>query len=85
MLLENYLKCRIWIFQCWHFHQFFVLLKVTCLVTLFDRKLQIFKYSPKWTIFGIFGELWSYVSVARFARNFEYETFSVIFKHCDIV
>ena len=32
----------------------FVLLKLTCLVTLFDRKLQVFKNSPKWTIFGIF-------------------------------
>ena len=32
------------------FHQ----LKLTCLVTLFDRKLQVFKNSPKWTIFGIF-------------------------------
>ena len=27
---------------------------MTCLVTLFDRKLQIFKNSPNWTIFGIF-------------------------------
>ena len=26
----------------------------TCLVTLFDCKLQVFKNSPKWTIFGIF-------------------------------
>ena len=25
------------------FHQFFVLLKLTCLVTLFDRKVQVFK------------------------------------------
>ena len=32
----------------------FVLLKLTCLVTLFDRKLQVFKNSPKCTIFGIF-------------------------------
>ena len=32
----------------------FVLLKLTCLVTLFDRKLQFFKNSPKWTLFGIF-------------------------------
>ena len=28
-------------------NHFFVLLKVTCLVTLFDRKLQVFKNSPK--------------------------------------
>ena len=34
--------------------EFFVLLKLTCLVTLFDRKLHVFKNSPKWTIFGIF-------------------------------
>ena len=38
----------------WHFPPIFVLLKLTCLVTLFDRKLQIFKNSPKWTILGIF-------------------------------
>ena len=36
------------------FHQFLSYLKLTCLVTLFDRKLQVFKNSPKWTIFGIF-------------------------------
>ena len=29
------------------FHQFFVLLKLTCLVTLFDHKLQVFKNLPK--------------------------------------
>ena len=38
----------------WHFPPIFVLLKPACLVTLFDRKLQVFKNSPKWTIFGIF-------------------------------
>ena len=30
----------------WHFPPIFVLLKLTCLVTLFDRKLQVFKNSP---------------------------------------
>ena len=39
-MFENYSKCRILIFQFWHFPPIFVLLKVTCLVTLFDRKLQ---------------------------------------------
>ena len=29
-------------------------IKLTCLVTLFDRKFQVFKNSPKWTIFVIF-------------------------------
>ena len=53
-LFENYSKCRIWIFEFWDFPPIFVLLKLTCLVTLFDRKLQVFKKSPKWTIFGIF-------------------------------
>ena len=52
-LFENYSKCRIWIFEFWHFPPIFALLKVTCLVTLFDRKLRIFKNSPKWTIFGL--------------------------------
>ena len=41
-------------FEFWHFLPIFVLLKLTCLVTLFDRKLQVFKNSPNWTIFGIF-------------------------------
>ena len=35
-LFENHPKCRIWIFQFWHFSSIFVLLKLTCLVTLFD-------------------------------------------------
>ena len=34
-------------FQFWHFSSIFVLLKLTCLVTLFDRKLQLFKNSLK--------------------------------------
>ena len=41
-------------FEFWHFPPIFILLKLTFLVTLFDRKLQVFKNSPKWTIFGIF-------------------------------
>ena len=36
----------------WHFSSIFVLLKLTCLVTLFDRKFQVFKKSPKFTIFN---------------------------------
>ena len=47
-------KCRIWFLIFGIFHQIFVLLKLICLVTLFDRKLQVFKKSPKLTIFGIF-------------------------------
>ena len=40
-------------FEFWYFPPIFVLLKLTCLVTLFDYKLQVFKNSPKYTIFGI--------------------------------
>ena len=38
-VFENHPKCRIWIFEFWHFPPIFDLLKLTCLVTLFDRKL----------------------------------------------
>ena len=53
-LFENYSKCRIWIFHFRHSQPIFVQLKLTYLVTLFDRKLQVFKNAPKLTIFGIF-------------------------------
>ena len=33
-------------FSFWHFPPIFVLSKLTCLVALFDRKLQVFKNSP---------------------------------------
>ena len=64
-------------FAFWHFPPIFVLLKLTCLVTLFDRKLQVFKNSPKWTIFGILNQLLSTqnVNVARFARDVEWYFF----------
>ena len=39
------------------FSPFFVLLKLTCLVTLFDGKLHVFKNSLTLTVFGIFNEL----------------------------
>ena len=60
----------------------FVLLIVTCLVTLFDRKLQVFKNSPKSTTFGFLNSLLSTqnVNVARFAPNVEWNFF-IIFKH----
>ena len=53
------------------FSTIFLLLKVTCLVTRFDRKLQVLKNWSKWTIFDIFHELLSTqnVNVACFARN----------------
>ena len=60
-------------FEFWHFPPIFVLLKLTCLVTLFDRKLRVFKNSPKWNIFGIFST--QNINVARFARNVELDFF----------
>ena len=38
------------------FGDFFVCLKFTYLVTLFDCKLEVFRKSPKWTIFGLVNE-----------------------------
>ena len=46
-------------FNFWHFPSILALLKVICLVTLFDSKFQVFKNSPKWTHFGHFQ--WTFV------------------------
>ena len=71
----------------WQFPQIFVLLKLTCLVTLFDRKLHVFKNSPNWPFlpflitfcleYYIVTLLWSTqnVNVARFDRNVEWDFF----------
>ena len=58
-VFENPQKCRIWVFQIWHFPPFFILLKVTCLVTLFDRKLQVFQKIAKINHFRHFQ--WTFV------------------------
>ena len=58
-LFEKDSKCLICILTFWHFLPIFVQLQLTCLVTLFDCKLQLFKNSPKLTLFGIFMELLS--------------------------
>ena len=60
-------------FEFWHFSPIFVLLKLTCLVTLFDRNLQIFQKLAKMDRLN--------VNVTRFARNVEWYFFSVIFKY----
>ena len=66
-----------------HFKPIIVLLKLTCLVTLFNLKLQVSEIA-KLAIFGIFNDLLSTknANVARFARNIEWDFF-VIFKHCE--
>ena len=72
------LKCRIWIFLFRHFPLIFVLLKLTCLATLFDHKLQVFKSYKNWPFlaFIIYKHLFTQWLVML------NETFSVIFKHC---
>ena len=69
-----------------HFPPIFVLSKLTCLVTLFDRKLLVLKNSPKWTIFGIFNQLLSTqnVNIARFARNVEWDFFCDFQTPCSV-
>ena len=64
------------------FGDFFVCLKFTYLVTLFDCKLEVFRKSPKWTIFGLFNEFFVQTNkqtnkqkLARFARNLEWDIF----------
>ena len=61
-------------FEFWHFTPFFVQLKLTCLVTLFDRKLQVFKNSPNRTIFSKLLSTQN-VNVARFARIVKWDFF----------
>ena len=65
-------------FRILAFSAIFVLIKFSCLVTLFDHKFQIYKDSSKWTIFGIFNQLLSTqnVNVARYARNVEWDFLS---------
>ena len=76
----------------WDFPSIFVLLKLTCLVTLFDHKLQVFKNLQnlqKLTIFGIPNELLvaRNVNIARFARNVKgdfLEYSNIVFSMCDL-
>ena len=76
-MFENHPKCRILSFQFWHFPSIFVLLELTCLVILFDRKLQVVKKLAKIEYFGIFNRLLATqnVNVARFARNIKWDFF----------
>ena len=50
-------NCIIWNFRFGHFPPIFVISKLTSLVTLFCRKLHVFKNSPKRTIFDNVNEL----------------------------
>ena len=77
-VFKNHQKISFFPQKMSHFQPIFVLFKMTCLVTLFDRKLQVFQKFAKLTIVGILS-----VNVACFARNIVFETFGVIFKHCD--
>ena len=65
-------------FQFWHFSLTFFLLKLTCLVTLFDSKLQVLKTRQTGPLFCFVPT--QNVNIARFAREVENETFVLIFK-----
>ena len=70
--------------QCSRMSHFDLLFKVTCLVTLFDRKLEVFKSSPKSSIFGIFNELFGRFSntVLWFiSEKLEYRVVNGIWHH----
>ena len=85
-MFENHPKSRIWVFQFWHFPSIFVLLKVTCLVTLFDQKLHGFKNSPIWPILAFLMNLCPLKMKMELASlAMLNKTFSVIFKHHGVV
>ena len=52
---SNHPKCLILMFQFWHFSPIIVLLKFTCLVTLFDRKIQVYQK------IGEIARLWHFI------------------------
>ena len=62
-------KCCIWIFELWHFRGIFVQLKLTCLVTMFDSKIQAFKKIAKMFHFWHFYSFLSTQNI-RFMRLF---------------
>ena len=73
-MFENHSKCPIFDFSTLVFSTNFCPIKSD----MFDRKLQVFKNSPKLTNVGILNQLLATqnVNVARFARNFECDFFS---------
>ena len=75
-LFENYSKCRIWMFQFWHFPPTFVL-KMTCVVTLFGFQ-KLVKIDHFWHSYWTF--VHPNVHVARFALNVKWD-FSVWFSN----
>ena len=85
-VFENHSTRRIWF---WHFPPFFVLLNLTCLVTMFDCKLQVFKNSPKlvwedesnFSLHCIRSHKLYKTSFIK-AQLFENHRKSLIFKHC---
>ena len=58
-MFENYLKCRILAFS-----PMFILLKLTCLVALFEREIDYF-----WHFYELLST--QNVNIARYARNFD--------------
>ena len=63
-----------------HLH-FTIMAFLTCLVTLFDSKLHIFKNSPNWSSMAFLMNFWQ-VFMLLASLAILNETFSLIFKHC---
>ena len=59
-------------FQFWYFLPIFVLLKLTCLVTLFDSKLQVFKNSINWIIFWHFPAIFALLKLTWLVTLFNH-------------
>ena len=85
------LKCHILIFEFWPFPPIVVLLKLTCLVTLFlTASFRFSKTRQNWPFFDIFKKLLSTqnVNLAHFARSIEWDffcDFQTPCQHCDRV
>ena len=60
-LFENHPKCRIGIFQFWHFSSIFVILKLSYLVTLSDSKFWHFWWTfvhSRWKLSSLRSQFW---------------------------
>ena len=67
-------------FQLCHFPSIFVIIKLACLVTLFDRQLQVFPTPPNGLFWAFGRKFWPLKNVnrARFARHVEWYFFGEI-------
>ena len=82
-LFENYSKCRIWMFQFWHFPPTFVL-KMTCLVTLFGFQ-KLVKIDHFWHSYWTFVHSKCTGTRSSLRSQCQMRLFCVIFKHHETI